>query len=282
LAGVDNDKEQRDIFSQTYSLPTYSSLTKALKAHNPDIVVVATSTKTHAEIVYKILESSNPRIILCEKPLSYDLREAQKMVDLCERSGVSLFVNYMRRSDPGVIEIKKLIESNKFKTNMKGICWYSKGFVHNGSHLFNLLTYWLGNMKQFNLICDNKTRVLDSDYEPDVEVEFDKGKIIFLSAWEEDFSHYTIELLSSKGRIRYENGGSAIQYQGVINDPVCKGYKVLNPKSKEVMSKMQHSQLNVVNQLSEYISGKVSYLCSGREALNTLTSIQLIIHSMKK
>ena len=40
LAGVDNDKEQRDIFSQTYSLPTYSSLTKALKAHNPDIVVV--------------------------------------------------------------------------------------------------------------------------------------------------------------------------------------------------------------------------------------------------
>jgi len=45
LAGVDNDKEQRDIFSQTYSLPTYSSLTKALKTHNPDIVVIATSTK---------------------------------------------------------------------------------------------------------------------------------------------------------------------------------------------------------------------------------------------
>ena len=138
LAGVDNDNKQRDIFSQTYSLPTYSSLTQALKAHNPDIVVVATSTKTHAEILYKILKSSNPRIILCEKPLSYSLSEAQKMIDLCERSGVSLFVNYIRKSDPGVIEIKKLIESNKFKRNMKGICWYSKGFVHNGSHLFNL------------------------------------------------------------------------------------------------------------------------------------------------
>ena len=118
--------------------------------------------------------------------------------------------------------------------------------------------------------------------EPDVEVEFDKGKIIFLSAWEEDFSHYTIELLSSNGRIRYENEGATIQFQDVINDPVCKGYKVLNPKSKEIMSKMQHSQLNVVNQLSEYISGKASYLCSGREALNTLTSIQLIIDSIKK
>ena len=165
---------------------------------------------------------------------------------------------------------------------MKGICWYSKGFVHNGSHLFNLLTYWLGHMKQFNLICDNKTRVLDSDYEPDVEVEFDKGKIIFLSAWEEDFSHYTIELLSSNSRIRYENEGATIQFQDVINDPVFKGYKKLNPKSKEIMNNMQHSQLNVVNQLSEYISGKVSYLCSGREALNTLTSIQLIIHSIKK
>ena len=79
LAGVDNDNKQRDIFSQSYSLPTYSSLTKALKAHNPDIVVVATSTKTHAEILYKILKSSNPKIILCEKPLSYSLSEAQNL-----------------------------------------------------------------------------------------------------------------------------------------------------------------------------------------------------------
>ena len=282
LASVDPDKEHRNLFSLEYGLPSYSSLSEALKAHNPDIIVISSITTTHANILDEILTLSHPKIILCEKPLSYSLKDAQKMIDLCERQGVKLFVNYIRRSDPGVIEIKQLIETMKFKKSIKGICWYSKGFIHNGSHFFNLMTYWLGPMKRFNIICDNKSRVTNNDYEPDIEVEFEKGKIIFLSAWEEHFSHYTIELLSSNGRIRYDNEGATINFQNVINDPIYKGYKVLNPKSKEVMANMQHYQLNVVNQLSEYINGNMSYLCTGREALNTLTSIQTIINKIKK
>ena len=50
------------------------------------------------------------------------------------------------------------------------------------------------------------------------------------------------------------------------------------------MSNMQHSQLNVVDQLSDCINGsaKVLNLCSGEEALNTLTSMHLIINEIKK
>ncbi len=66
------------------------------------------------------------------------------------------------------------------------------------------------------------------------------------------------------------------------NSPIFKGYKILDSESKGIMSNMQHSQLNVVNQLSDCISGKVSNLCSGEEALNTLTSMQLIINEIKK
>ena len=134
LGAVDIDKEQRNIFSNKYGLPTYSNLNEALKAHNPDIIVISSNTSKHANILNEILQSLSPKIILCEKPLSYSLGDAQKMIDLCEKSGISLFVNYIRRSDPGVIEIKKLIESSKFKKNYKGVCWYSKGFIHNGSH----------------------------------------------------------------------------------------------------------------------------------------------------
>ena len=282
LGAVDIDKEQRNIFSNKYGLPTYSNLNEALKAHNPDIIVISSNTSKHANILNEILQSLSPKIILCEKPLSYSLGDAQKMIDLCEKSGISLFVNYIRRSDPGVIEIKKLIESSKFKKNYKGVCWYSKGFIHNGSHFFNLLSYWLGPMTKFNLISDNKKRATHNDFEPDIEVEFEKGKILFISAWEEYFSHYTLELLSPNGRIRYDNEGSKIQFQNVIHDPVFKGYKILNPKPIEIKASMEHYQLNVVNQLDEYINGNKSYLCSGQEALDTLTSIQKIINKIKK
>jgi len=282
LGAVDSDKKRRSIFLQSYDLPVYSDLSEALKNHSPDVVIIATTTQTHAKILSKVLKFSTPKIILCEKPLSYHLHEAQEMVTLSKQKGVELYVNYMRRSDVGVIGIKNLLKENESNINIKGVCWYSKGFIHNGSHFFNLLEYWLGSMKQFRLININKQRISDEDYEPDVEVEFKKGSIIFLSAWEEEFSHYTIELLSSIGRIRYDNEGATIHFQDVIDDPVFKGYKVLNPEVKGMSNNMQNSQLNVADQLSEHLKGNTSYLCSGKEALNTLISIQLIIDRINK
>ena len=205
IAAVDNNKEQRGKFSQSYGLPAYDDLSEALKIHSPDVVVIATSTQTHAEILSKILKLSTPEIILCEKTLSYHLHEAQEMVDLCKNKGVDLYVNYMYRSDIGAIEVKNWLDSNNHKAGVKGVCWYSKGLIHNGSHFFNLLEYWLGSMRKFNLININKVRNSDNDYEPDLEIEFEKGKIVFISAWEEVFSHYTVELLTPNGRVRYDN-----------------------------------------------------------------------------
>ena len=282
LGAVDSDKERRSIFLQSYDLPAYNDLSEALKNHSPDIVIIATTTQTHAKILSKVLKFSTPKVILCEKPLSYHLHEAQEMVTLSEQRGVELYVNYMRRSDLGVIEIKKLLKEDGLNTNIKGVCWYSKGFIHNGSHFFNLLEYWLGPMKRFRLININKQRISDEDYEPDVEVEFKKGSIVFLSAWEEIFSHYTVELMSSIGRIRYDDEGAAIHFQDIIDDSVFKGYKILNSEVKSILNNMQHSQLNVVDQLSEHLKGNASYLCTGKEALNTLISMKLIIDRIDK
>ena len=62
-----------------------------------------------------------------------------------------------------------------------------------------------------------------------IEIEFERGKIVFISAWEEVFSHYTVELLTPNGRVRYDDRGNAIRLQGVINSPIFKGYKICLP-----------------------------------------------------
>ena len=279
LAAVDDNLSRRDIFTHVYKSPAYSDLSEALRRHKPDVVVIATTTQTHAEILFNILEEVNPMVILCEKPLSYDLSEAQEMVEMCERKKVSLYVNFMRRSDTGVVKIKNLIDSKTFEVGIKGVTWYSKGFIHNGSHFFNLLEYWLGPMKGFNLLSID--RILDDDCELDVEVEFENGKIMFLAAWEESFSHYSIELLLPSGRIRYDDRGATIQVQNVISDPIFKGYRILNPGSKNIETDMRHSQLNVVKQLALFVNGKPSHLCSGKAALTTLASMLLIIDEIK-
>lgn len=267
--------KKQEVFTQTYKSSVYSDLDTALSQHQPDVVVIAVSTQLHAEILYKVLNKCKPKVILCEKPLSYDSDNARKMVELCQTKRVELYVNYMRRSDPGVINIKKLIDSGDFQTPIKGVVWYSKGFIHNGSHFFNLLEYWLGSMKSFSLL--EKGCLREEDAEPDVRVEFDKGVVVFLAAWEKAFSHYAIELLSMSGRIRYEQGGALIQWQSVQDDVVFKGYKVLASQSEEISSDMSRSQWNVVHQLNKAMEGEESHLCMGSEALGTLEDMSLIL-----
>ena len=123
LGAVDDNLECRDVFTKIYEKPAYIDLFEALQVHKPDLVVIATPTSSHFKILSNILKKSSPRIILCEKPLSNNLIEAQKMVNECDKRDIDLFVNYMRRSDAGVIKVKNLIDSENFKIDLKGVAW---------------------------------------------------------------------------------------------------------------------------------------------------------------
>ena len=126
--GVDPSATQRSVFESHYGQPSYRDIERALKAEMPSVVVIALPTMLHGAAISTVLLHSTPKVILCEKPLAYDLGDARNMVAVCERAGVSLFVNYMRRSDPGAAEVKERIESGAIVLPIKGVAWYSKGF----------------------------------------------------------------------------------------------------------------------------------------------------------
>jgi predicted dehydrogenase len=273
---VDPSNRQREIFDQHFGLPAYPDVEHAASEGAADVVVIASPTQNHFSVVCEVLSRLAPKAILCEKPLAYSLTEAQSMVEACESSGVQLYVNYMRRSDPGVIEVKNRIESGSIATPLKGIAWYSKGFLHNGSHFFNLLEYWLGDFVSARIL--NSGRILEcEDCEPDVQVEFKRGAVVFLAAWEEAYSHYTIELLSQSGRLRYEQGGELITWQSAYDDPNFPGYKILRTAPDLIANDMGRYQWNVVDQLANALENRPSYLCTGREALATLNAMHQIL-----
>lgn len=277
LGAVDPSAKQRTLFESHYGKPAYSDIESALRTKTAGVVVIASPTIMHNEVLSTILSHSKPRAILCEKPLSSDLVEARQMVEACEKAGVKLFVNYMRRADIGAIEVKKRIEAGSIALPIKGIAWYSKGFLHNGSHFFNLLEYWLGAFV--------KAKVLDSgrlwenqDPEPDVQVEFERGKVVFQAAWEEAFSHYTIELLSTSGRLRYEQGGESIAWQSTHSDPNFSGYNILDVEPEMIANSMSHYQWQVADQLADALANKPHNLCTDRQALSTLEAMHQIIN----
>ena len=107
VAGVDPDPIARKKFSDKYSAWSGHDLAEALRISCPDVVVLASPTNTHAETLKSILAHAKPKVVLCEKPISYSLQEAQFMVSACRDANCLFFVNYLRRVEPGVVEIKR-------------------------------------------------------------------------------------------------------------------------------------------------------------------------------
>lgn len=275
LGAVDPSATQRSTFERVYRQSAYAEIASALEAGAASVVVIASPTEKHGETLNAVLHSK-PKAILCEKPLSYSLSEARKMVEDCESAGVKLFVNYMRRTDPGAIALKKRIESASISTPIKGSAWYSKGLLHNGSHFINLLEFWLGAVVKAKVL--DAGRLWDSkDSEPDVHVEFERGKVVFQAAWEEAYSHYTIELLSPSGRLRYEQGGEYIAWQPAQADPNFPGCKILQTMPEVIPNGLNRYQWHVFDQLANSLSGANTTLCTGRQALTTLEALHQII-----
>lgn len=278
LAAVEPDPGRRDLFAQRFARPVYPDIEAALARHRPEVVTVATPTPQHAAAVRSVLEVAAPAAILCEKPLADDIGEARGIVQACAAQGVGLCVNYMRRADPGVIEVRRRLDDGEIGTPVKGVAWYSKGFRHNGSHFFNMAQYWLGPMERFDVLEAGRS-LEGADAEPDVRVVFARGTLVFLAAREEHFSHYTVELVAPNGRLRYDQRGALIEWHAAGPDPDFRGYSVLSPDAESLPSGRARYQWHVAAQLAAHLDGRPAHLCSGAEALVTLESMQRIMES---
>ena len=272
VGGVDSNAHLCAKFSGKYGPEANPNLVEMLVKTQPDIVVIATPTRFHGDAVQKALLHASPRLILCEKPLAYEQEEAQAMVDACKRRSCQLFVNYLRRVDAGVLDVKQRVMDGRIATPIKGVAWYTKGLMHNGSHFSNLLEFWLGRIIDFKLI-NNGRLYAGIDPEPDVQIIFEAGAVFFLAATAEDFSHHEIQLLAPNGCLRYQHGGGKITWQSAVPVRSLNGYSVLSQEENLIGSRSQNLQWSVVDNLNAVLLGASTYLCTGEQAMQTLESL---------
>jgi predicted dehydrogenase len=89
LAGVfDRDLERTKSFSKHHSVSAYRSLEEILEDKTVEIVLNLTNPKSHFDISLACLEAN--KHVYSEKPLSMDIAEAEKLVDLAEQKGLQI------------------------------------------------------------------------------------------------------------------------------------------------------------------------------------------------
>lgn len=277
VGGSDPDLKKRIEFERKYRKPAYSCATKLVRKFNPDIVIIASPTCKHKKSLEDALKSKKISTVLCEKPLSESFSESEKIVKTCQKNKIKLFVNFIRRADPGIIEVKRRITRGKIRGPLKAVVWYSKGLLHNGSHFLDLMTYWLGPIRRAGSIFPTLKRQ-NTHSEPNCCFEFKLGSAVFLSAKEKNFTHYTVEIVAQNGRLQVDSTG-AIFWQKVEHHPYLQGYRRLAVAREIIPTDINRYQLNVMKQLERVLSGKPSQICTGAEALLAQKWIEKVLGS---
>lgn len=124
---------------EQHAVPTYYTDYRAmLEAENLDIASVCTPINTHHSIVMDCIDAG-VKAIFCEKTLSFDVGEAEEIVDSCRDRGVILAVNFMKRWDSLCNHVNDLLTTGTIG-KLQTIVGYGATALHTStSHLIDLM-----------------------------------------------------------------------------------------------------------------------------------------------
>ena len=110
VAVCDIDAEKAKNRAQELGIPNwYPSIQEMVANEECDAIDVVTADHLHFEPVIECLEAG--KHVMCEKPLSLDINEAEQMVAKAEEKGVHLAIDYNRRFAPGYAKAREWFDS---------------------------------------------------------------------------------------------------------------------------------------------------------------------------
>jgi len=137
VAGSSRDEGRRSRFAERTGARTYADWQEMIRKEELDIVSVATYAPQHAEMTIGCV-TQGVRAILCEKPISTTLADAEEMVGRCQQAGVLLAINHNRRFSPAFRQLRDRIAAGDLgELTSINLQWGSGRLGNVGTHVFN-------------------------------------------------------------------------------------------------------------------------------------------------
>lgn len=229
LVGLsDPNPDRRRAASETWARPIHDDVAALCRDTRPDIVTIASSTVSHGEAARAVLEAAPPRCLLIEKPLAATLAEAEEIVQLAERVGTALAVNYSRRFAPAY---RRLVEAlgkrGRLGAPQAMLVTYGKGLANNGSHAIDLARMLFGEPIEAHGHPVSWALPGPGPDDPTFEAEltFAGGVRARLQPFDERIGTvFEVDIFAERGRVRGVVGGRTLEYFDRVVDEVAAGY----------------------------------------------------------
>lgn len=230
VALVDMDREKLVRYGDKWDVPgRYTDYREMLEKEKPDIISVCTWNDTHLEIVRAAVEAG-ARAVFCEKPVADSLEAADEMVKVCTEAGVLLIVDHMRRFDPFHQEIAGYVREGKLGRIQQVTCYYVAGAANSGSHLFDLLRFYLGDVNWVEAVYSHNSSPNRDDPNIDGRLGFEDELVAVIQACDVSaYMMFEVSLLGTEGRLRVMRNGFHAEFEKAADSTRFAGYKELHP-----------------------------------------------------
>ena len=284
VSGADINKEQRNFFAQKWGLPInniYSDYKDMLKKENPDIVSICTSTRNRPDIL-KYVAEFGVKAIWLEKPIAFSLKDADEMVEICNRNNIVLAVNCSRRWNPMYSQARNIIESGHIgkilQINAIAECWIS----HNGSHLIDMVRF-LANSEVDWVIGDMESQLdaeNDKDFKANAYLAFKNGTRAFIRSMNSGglpTSSWSFEVIGEKGRIRTPNDAQSWELTSFTTNSFPTEDNRFNSNNKHPINHqfpwpthIQGTGLTIIEDIISSIDNSHNPKCTGQDGIKAL------------
>lgn len=281
VAGVDPSLEARQRFTRLYGAPSYADLASwraAFKDVLPDLVVIAVAPHLQPLLVEELLEITEPRLLLLEKPIAHDLEQGRALQTACGRfPQMHVAVNYIRRWLPSVQNWRRRLEAGELGQLLHGQLTYGKGLLSNGSHFVNLAEAWLGPLSLGRVTVPG---VFYQGFDREASLELlvadhSLAPLHVRSVGRAGLRAGELDLWFEGGRLCWLNHGQSIAFWPRQHPGPCDSHAPLSADPELHPTGLQHYQLEVVEALYRTFQDPVAYplLCDFRDGLRTLETI---------
>jgi predicted dehydrogenase len=266
-ACIEPDEARRIVFMKEWNIQLgFSSIDEILNFdYQFDVISICCPTTYHAHDIEVSLQLS-PKLIFCEKPITFSLADAERLVKACKTANVMMAVNHTRRWDPSVSQLQTDILSGRRGELRSIVGIYNKGILNNGSHMLDLLHFLVGSVSVINV------GKLVSDYLPNdptipVWLESEQGVPIHLAcAHAEDYAGFELQIIFSLGVLTMEEGGLYWRERRAVQSTTFKGYRKLDDGARYA-GEYPHAMIKAIDNIYRAITRGDALVSSGESAL---------------
>jgi len=192
VAIANSHKDTPQSLADKFECPIIDNWKEVIERQDIEIIVVCTPPHVHAEISIAAMKAG--KHVLCEKPLSRTIAEAQEMVNVSHETGKILKCGFNHRHHPAIAEGKRILDSGDIGEPIFSRCRYGiigrpdyakewradpnqaagGQFIEQGTHAIDLFRWFLGELVQVACMTGNQ-------YFVDQSME-DNGMAIFRSS----------------------------------------------------------------------------------------------------